>query len=287
VRFVTFEGRFRFGLRSVVVPQLLVLLALPAFPIAVRADGKAACVRASEEALAARDDGKLRSARAEYVICAAETCPKALRQECARSLDEVDAALPTVVFGAKDANGTDIFDVTVSVDGERVVGHDHGRAIAFDPGPHVVRFERAGMEPVEVKVLLLAGERNRHVVASFGPPPTARTAPPRHEASPTPSSEAPSAHRGHTPAIVLGATGLVAAGAFTFFAISGYAEKSRLRDTCAHACSDDDVAGVRNRYIAADIALGVSALAFGLAAYFFFSGDPPAQRLARARTIWK
>src|SRR5207248_1806862 len=90
-----------------------------------RADGaRDECLKGSEEGIAARDRGNLRDARKRFVTCAADACPKAMRIDCARWLEDVEASIPTVVFGAKDARGGDIFDVSVYVDGEHITGHE-------------------------------------------------------------------------------------------------------------------------------------------------------------------
>lgn len=240
-----------------------------------RADN-AECLKAFEQGTAARDRGKLRDARKHFVACAADTCSKTLRVDCAKLLDDVDDSLPTVVFGAKDARDADVFDVDVYVDGERVVGHDQGKAVPFDPGPHVVRFEHDGARPVEEKVLLRAGERNRHVIARFGAEESKPETPVRKEEP----SKAAATSSVPTSSIVLGAIGLGAVGSFVFFALTGGQEKDRLQSTCAPGCTDADVASLKTSYIAADISLGVGIVALGVATYLLLTNDGP-QRAAR------
>jgi hypothetical protein len=223
------------------------------------------CLKSSEQGLAARDAGKLREARKQFVVCAADNCqPKALRIDCARWLEEVEASLPTVVFGAKDARGADLFDLSVTVDGEKVSGHESGKAFPFDPGPHVVRFEQANGTTVEEKILLRAGERNRPIIAKFGakkedpkPPPPP---PPQEQSIPTST-------------IVLGVLGLGAMGSFTFFAVTGSQEKENLKGTCGSRCSDDQISTLKTRYIVADVSLGVGIVALGLATYFWLANN--------------
>lgn len=241
-----------------------------------RADN-AECLKGFEQGTAARDRGKLREARRQFVTCAADTCSKTLRVDCAKLLDDVESSLPTVVFGAKDARDADVFDVSVYVDGERVVGHDEGKAVPFDPGPHVVRFEREGSKPVEEKVLLRAGERNRHVIARFGEEEAKAEKPARKEPPPKAAATTSSVP---TSSIVLGAIGLGAVGSFVFFALTGSQEKDRLQSTCAPGCADADVSSLKTSYIAADISLGVGIVALGVATYLLLTNDTP-QRSAR------
>ena len=235
------------------------------------------CLKGFELGTAARDRGKLRDARKHFVTCAADTCSKTLRVDCAKLLDDVDASMPTVVFGAKDARDADLFDVSVYVDGERVVGHEQGQAVPFDPGPHVVRFERDGSKPVEEKVLLRAGERNRPVIARFGAAEARAERPSRREdpAKVSTPSTVPAS------SIVLGAIGLGAVGSFVFFALTGSQEKDRLQMACAPACTDADVSGLKTSYIAADISLGVGVVALGVATYLLLTHDSPPRSAGR------
>lgn len=219
-----------------------------------------ACVEASEQGHAARARGALVLARQRFIACAADACGKSLRADCGRWLDDVEASIPTVVLGAKDAHGVDVFDVRVSVDGVPVTGHDEGTALRMDPGQHAVRFERPGGEHVALRILLRAGEKNRPVLATFAPPAPLVPPPIVHDER---------RHSIPTATWIFGGVGLAALGSFAFFAATGLAEKDRLRETCSPRCNDDHLAGLRTRYVAADVSLAVSVVALGLATYFF------------------
>ncbi len=266
------------------VPLLCFTLALFASESAHAAE----CVKESELGTTARENGQLREARKHFVACAAETCTKALRVDCARWLEEVDASLPTVVFGAKDASGADVFDIHVYVDGEPVEGQDQGKAVGLDPGPHTVRIVRTGAESIEQKILLRVGEKNRAVLATF--PASGETSPKEQPKPPPPPAEGGGISTG---AIIFGAVGVLALGSFGYFAVSGANEKSRLRGQCAPACTDEEIDTLRTSYIAADVSLAVGLVSLGIAAYFFLTDRPakaatlidPYQRFAR--TIWK
>ncbi len=253
-------------------------------PQPARADGADRCVAAAERGQDQRDRAALLEARRSFRACAADECPASLRKDCARWLDAVEDSLPTVVLGARDARGTDLLGVHVFVDGNAVVEHDTGRAIAFDPGPHLIRFERAASAPVELTVVLRMGDHNRAVIATLGGVPEPRPAPSAH-ASLTPlpvvadSSVGPRSARVSPWAYVLGGVGVAGVGAFAVLAASGLAEKDHLRATCAPTCSDDQIAPLRARYIAADVSLGAGVVALLAAGYLFLRAPPasPAQ----------
>jgi hypothetical protein len=243
-----------------------------AAPPAQAPPGADACVRLSERGLAARDKGLLREARGHFISCAADSCPKALRVDCSRWLDELEATLPSIVAGSREEGGIDLFDVKVYVDGVPAVEPSEGKAIALDPGPHVVRFERAGSEPVEIKIMLRAGEHNRPVLATFAK--KASAPPPKPSGEPWRPKSEPEKGKG-PPALawIFGGIGIVGIGAFTGLAISGSSEKDRLRGVCSPNCTDDQVGSVKGQYIAADVSLGIGIVALGLATYFFLKGD--------------
>jgi len=138
------------------------------------------CLAAAEGALALRRQHKLRDARSELVICSARTCPADVRAECVRRVGEVNAALPTVVFEAKDVAGDDLSAVRVTIDGQPLALVLDGAALAIDPGLHVFVFETPGQQPVRKQFVIREGDRERHEritlgVAAVGPPPAART----------------------------------------------------------------------------------------------------------------
>src|SRR5580704_17589938 len=88
--------------------------ASPAEPIA---DDKEACFRAVDEGQKLRATRKFVSARDQFIQCARSVCPALVRKDCAQWLSEVEVSLPSVVFGARDVQGRDVFDVRVTVDG--------------------------------------------------------------------------------------------------------------------------------------------------------------------------
>jgi hypothetical protein len=135
-------------------------------PLRASADVQA-CIGASEKGQRARTAGKLREARELFLVCGGEGCPAMVRRDCAQWQTEVLALTPGVVFGAKDKQGRDLFDVTVSMDGEPLLRKLDGKSVAVDPGPHTFKFEVPGSPPVIERALVKEGEKTRVVAVTF------------------------------------------------------------------------------------------------------------------------
>jgi hypothetical protein len=154
----------------------------PAPAAAAPSDPKQACIAAVEVGQTQRDDGKYRQARASFLACAQDTCPRVIQQSCTKWLRELDESAPTIVLAAKDEQGNDLTDVSVTFDGSAFVTQLDGKPVEVDAGEHLIRFERGGRTPVEQKLLLRAGEKARLISvvlrplnATEGPPPPEAT----------------------------------------------------------------------------------------------------------------
>jgi hypothetical protein len=141
----------------------LVLLASSA----ALADEKAACFDASEKAQKLKNDKKLSDARQQFIVCARELCPQAVRVECAKSLTEVESGMSTVVVRARDADGKDLIDVKVYVDGNVLLPKLQGTAVPVDPGAHKFRYEFPNGQSYEEDVLIAEGEKDRVIRAEL------------------------------------------------------------------------------------------------------------------------
>src|SRR6185437_6495341 len=100
----------------------------------------------------------------------------------------VNQLIPSVVLGVQDEQGHDLFDVSVTFDGEPLATHLDGRPIDLDPGQHVFRFEAPGRTPVEQRVLLREGEKARQIVVTLASA-SASAPPPVSSEPPVPSRE--------------------------------------------------------------------------------------------------
>lgn len=150
---------------------LLVALALAAtvvlLPATSAAGAREECVDAHSRAQDQRERGQLAQARRTFLTCAQSSCPSLVQQDCARFSEELAQLVPTVTFGARDANASDLPATTVYVDDAIVATRlDDGKAYELDPGKHVVRYVHDGRETT-LKVVLNQGERGRLLVATF------------------------------------------------------------------------------------------------------------------------
>lgn len=135
------------------------------------------CLGANEHAITLRAQNKLREARSQLLVCAAETCPTDVRNECARRVGEVNASMPTLVFEAKDAAGNDVSAVRVTMDGHPLVERLEGTALSIDPGEHKFSFETSGQPTVSKQFVIRAGEKDRRERITFGASAPVETTP--------------------------------------------------------------------------------------------------------------
>lgn len=227
----------------------LALVAAPAGD--ALADDVDACVTASDEGQQLRDEGRLRAARERFVACAAERCPGIVRKDCAAWLGEVEEKLPTVAIHARDAEGRDVADVRVSVDGELLAERLDGRALPLDPGTRTFRFVRPGAPEVVSTLLLREGEKGRLVDVVLGAP----AAPPPAPARPIPIVPAAT--------WALGAISLATLGAGLGFGASAKLAVDDMRrpDGCAPSCDPARLDAVRRDALLANVLFATSAAA--------------------------
>ena len=121
----------------------------------------AACIGASEQGLSLRRAGHLREAREQLAVCTVPACPEELRADCAKRMESVNAAMPSLVLGAKDASGTDLLEADVGIDGVVVAHVLDGRPIELDPGEHVVKITAPGLPTAERKLVVGEGDKHR------------------------------------------------------------------------------------------------------------------------------
>jgi hypothetical protein len=245
------------------IPRALVAIAglLACDSTAMAVESSERCLAAYNLSSEAADAGDLVRAQQLLNECASDACASAivLQRECVRASAQINEHIPTVITLAHGADGNDISDVEVSIDGQPVKARIDGREIRVNPGPHAFRFRSAEGEVVERRVVLAEREKGRVIEVKFAPSPMRSSAPPAEAARPV------------TPLFwVLGGVGVFSLASFAGFGLAGTSAYSDL-NACAPMCRQGDVTTVRQRFVVADISLGLAVLALGGATYLFFT----------------
>ncbi len=258
------------------VALFVVLVATPTF-----ANDKEECASAAEQAQRLRAEKKLRSSREQLVRCGRDVCPTFIRNDCLKWLRDVDEALPTVIFRVRDMDDKDLIKVKVLVDGETFVSELDGTAIAVDTGAHTFRYEVAGMDPFEERVLISQGEKDRvlKVKLSSANHATAHAtvdAPKVEHSEPsTAKTDKPASSHPNIAAWVTGGVGVAGLVMFGILETVGQIGYSNLQSGCgatAQKCSDSDISPVQTELVVALVGLGVGVAGIGVAAVLFAIG---------------
>jgi hypothetical protein len=283
----------------------LAVTALAAPPVRAADPTTADCLSSSENSLALRNQHKLREARAALLICAAPSCPADIRAECTRRVGEVNVAIPTIVFEAKDAAGNDLSAVRVSMDGQLLIERLEGTALSIDPGLHGFMFETPGQSPVVKQLVIREGEKDRRELVAFGGAATANaggSTAPASGAAPAGAPAGTATAAGPTTVVAAGATpdsgassggwsnraklgiGLGAAGAVGLVTgiVFGVVSNSRAADFNSAGCStsapNDGPAGCQSKRDSVSSARAVAVVGVvsgvvlgGVGAYLFFA----------------
>ena len=233
------------------------------------APSKEQCLDAHEKGQLLERDGKLLESRDRYRTCAHKACPALVTKDCTARLAEIEPKIASVRVDSSATVGA-----TVTLDGEPLPPAGADGTIELAPGEHVFRVSTAGGESSEKTITLEAGQKNVDVVLEAPKPAPA----PEPEPEPVPAPEEPG--REIAPAVwVLGGVAVVGLVGFVAFAAAGKSKQSEL-DTCKPGCNQSDVDSMRQRYLFADISLGVAAVAAGAAAYIYFTGEKQPERQA-------
>ena len=212
---------------------------------------KKACAATAEDAQQLRTEKRLGRARKQFIACAQESCPQAVRDDCVQWLAEVERAMPSVVIAVRDEAGSDVAVKRVLVDSELLVEKIDGKAVEVDPGMHRFRAEAEDGTSVELEVVVAEGEKSRAVTlvrrSTRAPPP---------ERAGIPAS-----------AWVLGSVSVVAFGSFAYFGLTARADASERRSSCGPTCPENDLDAIRRKLLIADVSLGVGVVSLGIATF--------------------
>ncbi len=256
---------------------LLAIGVLSPAAVAHAADSTAAeCVAAAEQGQKLQSQGQLLLAKEKLLSCGRDACPRVIRQDCTRWEGEVEAALPSVVFGVKDEQGNDVTDVKVWIDGVPTLTELTGTATPLDPGSHKFLFRRPGSpQPLRASVLIRVGEKNRLVTAQWGK----GSAGAGGEGGSSEVARGPRPLAGY---ILLGAGGVAAALA-TYGLIAGLTSTASMKSPtgCGMSlggCSPGQINSAQAQLWLGDIAAPVSAISIAVGLYLLLRAPdaPPA-----------
>ena len=217
----------------------------------------------AESAQILRSDGKLLAAKEQLRVCVRAVCPPVVRDDCTRWLAQVSESIPTLVFQARDAQGTEIVDVQVSEDGKTLAQQLDGREVAVDPGDHTLRFDHGG-QSVERKVFIAESQKGKLIGVTFGPSAAPALTAPDATTPATSTAVEPEGPRRPVPvaAWVLGGVSLAALVTSGVFYAEAISLTGRLNDLhCAPYCSQADIDTLKRQVVVADVALGIGAAA--------------------------
>ncbi|MEM6788137.1 MAG: hypothetical protein AAF715_11525 [Myxococcota bacterium] len=228
----------------------------------------AECVRTHTDGQVRRKEGAFLDARAELEVCAQSTCPRVIRNDCMKRLEALDAEVPSLVVVVRYADGRDAPGVEVTLDGAPLAGVERGRPVVVDPGTHALTATDAEGVSTSTEVVAVIGEQGRRVTLTLTPPEPEVTPEPEPVVAPPETSE------GAGPWLIAGATllgvGAVGFGVFAGLGLSGRSDLDALEDTCGanatppNTCSDEELSAVEDKFLGADIALGVGAATAGV-----------------------
>jgi hypothetical protein len=248
---------------------LLFLLAALAIAGGARAQSRAdteACLEAHVAGQRLVKEKKPKDAAEELERCANDRCPKVVRRDCGKMLEEAKAKIPSARLDVSDHRGVPVTDATIVIDGT-ATELSSGETVELNPGKHWARVIGQDGRSVEVTFDLEEGRKEVRVKAAL-PAPVPKQAPePRQdEEAPIPMAT-----------WVAGGVAVVGLIAFSAFALSGNSKESDL-DACKPACDDRSVYDDMQRdYLIADVSLAVSVVAAGVGAYFYFTKDDAKQ----------
>jgi hypothetical protein len=228
------------------------------------------CTDSYEKAQEEKVAGHLNAALVQLKNCVAPSCPKFVRDDCTRWMDQAESAIPTVVFAVR-RDGKDLTEVEIFCDGTPLLISLDGKAVPVDPGLHHFSFSVPGLDPIEQQTIIREGERNRIIEVEFGTPQ-------KRDASPKPTADADLLAKPDERGMVMrnlpyGMAGLAALGAagFALFAIEGRNQKGDLGRSCSPNCRSSQVDDVKTKYALADTCLAVGLVSAGVATYLFLT----------------
>ncbi len=213
-------------------------------------EDKLRCVDAYEQSQRDRRDGRLLEARRQLLVCSQEVCPEVVSNDCATWLGEVERSVPSVVVSARSPAGDDLIQARVSIDEALVSSALDGKAVELDPGQHRLQIEVEGYLPYDRTLVVAEGEKHRSIIVTLERPPGTEPV------EPPPQPDEPSARPSPAVPVVLGVVGTAGFVGLTYFGATARSAERDL-DSCHPNCPQVDVDNTKQRYLMANVSLGV------------------------------
>jgi hypothetical protein len=210
----------------------LAIFLVASTPVMAYADvTKAQCIEANTQAQHSRTDGKLAAARAQFEMCSDPHCPRLVRDDCTKRLNDLDDAQPTIIFEAKSPTGADISVVKVSLDNTVVTEKLDGTPLSFDPGEHIFTFEVAGQPTITKTFVLKEGEKGRREALVISTPPPPPLVPAAIQPEPAPTGPLGTRNGRRTIGLAIAGGGVVGLAVGSIFgALAGSSSSSSQRE---------------------------------------------------------
>jgi hypothetical protein len=154
------------------------------------------------------------------------------------------------------------------MDGETLTTQLEGKAVAVEPGRHVLTLRRAGRESAQLTLVFREGEKNRPVVVTLTSP--------KRVVAPAPRVTPAVAGRGPWPWVLLG-VGAAGTAGFGVLGALGSAQRHELERSCSPRCDEASIDAVRQKFLMADVSAAIGLLAFAGAGYLFFTAPSEAR----------
>lgn len=239
--------------------SVAIAMLLATFPAAAAGPSKDQCLNAHEQGQVAHKKGDMDAARQHFELCSDAACPDLVKNDCGERLKKLAAEIPSLTVRVLGPGGS---DAALTVDGKKATPRADG-SLELTPGDHVLRATAADGRSAEEQVTLAAGSHGVTITLELPEPKPV-------EPAPTPKEE-PKPSSGVRPAVlVLGGVAVLGLAGFTAFGLAGRSKQSDLEASCAPNCTRDAVDDMRQKYLFADISLGVAVVAGGAAAYLHF-----------------
>ncbi|HEY4158603.1 MAG TPA: hypothetical protein VGM29_10920 [Polyangiaceae bacterium] len=220
------------------------------------------CVSAHEKARLSSLQEDWAAMREAVSACTSETCPLAIRSDCATWRDDLERVLPTLlVVVERGATGS---PVTLELDGQAIELAEPSAPMQTLPGKHRLRFLSPPFAPIEQELSLAKGEKDHVVRVRFGAlqgaaaPSTAPAAVSTRSSRPVPWST-----------IALSGGALAAFATSTALLVSALSKRAEARASCAPVCDTSVRSGIQSRLLLSDLSGGAGLVFAGLAVYTY------------------